>query len=185
MIAAFGACRNLELLRVRHWGPSIAAAIDPSAHNAALLPTESVDNNATALGGASRLGGPSEESDEALARLRHDEPVRLKHVALQEMPSEDKAGGDVAFGDRRGVIDQEGRQLEQLVAIRLGGIARHGAARARRHIDEVCVDASRGAFGQVEPEAELAQELKLPLDEKGGPRRGIVERAQHVQRRAI
>src|SRR5262249_58467102 len=51
--------------------------------------------------------------------------------------------------------------------------------------DEVCVDASRGAFGQVEPEAELAQELKLPLDEKGGPRRGIVERAQHVQRRAI
>jgi len=83
-----------------------------------------VHNNATALGGASRLRGPSEEFDEALARLRHDEPVRLKHVTLEEMPSEDKAGGDVAFGDRRGVIDQEGRQLEQLVAIRLGGIAR-------------------------------------------------------------
>src|SRR5262249_51042700 len=66
---SLGACRNLELLRVRHWGSEHSGCDRPERTQCGSAPHG--QHRSTALGGASRLGGPSEESDEALARLRH------------------------------------------------------------------------------------------------------------------
>ena len=58
-----------------------------------------------ALGRASRLRGTREKCNKTFAGLRHDKAVRLKHVALEEMAGEDEAGGDIAFANRRCIID--------------------------------------------------------------------------------
>ena len=101
--------------------------------------------------------------------------MRLEHVALDEVASQNKARGDIALADGRSIIEKEGGQLEQLVAIGLAGITRHGTAGARRHLDEVGIDACRGAFGKIEAEAELSQKLKLPLHEQRRPCTRIFE----------
>src|SRR5262245_12016191 len=72
---------------------------------------------------ASRLGGTSEDRNETLADSRHDKPARLQHIAFEEMSGEDKTRSDIAFADSRSIINQEGRQLEQLVAIRPACVA--------------------------------------------------------------
>ena len=52
----------------------------------------------------------------------------LEHIALEEMPDQNEARFDIALANRSGVIEQEGRQLEELAAIGQPRIPRYGPA---------------------------------------------------------
>src|SRR4029079_10772068 len=111
--------------------------------------------------------------------------MRLQHVTLEEMTGQSESRQDVALVGRCGRVEQEGRQLEQPVAIGLAGVARHGTPRARRQIDQIGVGAGGRAFAEIERKTELAQELELPAYEQRWPRAGIVERVDDVERGGI
>ncbi len=47
------------------------------------------------------------------------------------------------------------------------------------------MSAGSGAFAEIEAEAELLQELELPMDEEHGPHVPLSEGAQHMERRGV
>src|SRR4030095_8121964 len=73
----------------------------------------------------------------------------------------------------------------QLRVVRLARLARDGAARAGRDIDKIGVAACRRAFTEIEAEAHVLQQQKLPAHKERGPEQGRIERAKHVERRGV
>src|SRR5262245_27140001 len=108
------------------------------------------------------FGAAREEADQALSRLRHGEAVRSKHVSLKKISGERKSGEKIAITGAHVIVAKERRQFEQLGVVRLARLARDGAARARRDINKIGVAARRRAFAEIEAEAEVLQQKKLP-----------------------
>src|SRR5262245_41637757 len=107
-------------------------------------------------------GAARKEADQALSRLRHGEAMRREHVSLNQISRKRKSGEEIAFAGSRVIVAKERRQFEQLGVVRLARLARDGAARARRDVDEIGVPTRRRAFAEIEAEAEVLQQKKLP-----------------------
>ena len=99
-------------------------------------------------------------------------------MALEKKAGQRKGIGEVGGGGGLVVLAQEARKPHQLVAIRLAGGARDGAAGARRDIDEIGRRAGGGAGGQIEAEAKLGEESELEARDHRRYRCPIVERVE-------
>ena len=88
-------------------------------------------------------------------------------------------------GCRRCIVTQECRQRQELVAVVVAAGARHGAARARRHIDQIGGCSSGGAGTQIETETKLGEKGELEArDRRRGDQR-IVELVEDRIERAV
>src|SRR3984885_7555747 len=75
--------------------------------------------------------------DEMRTRFRHGEAARREGVPIEKKSSHGKGVGEIAAGCWRGIVTQEGRQGQKLVAVLGAARARDGAAGALLHVDQV------------------------------------------------
>ena len=122
----------------------------------------------------SRSGEPPHALDKPLARFR--QPHR------PAAPTDGAAGNARSGSARRRCrpdsAGASGRHRKpgsgsSLSLIGRAGLARHGAAGARRHIGEILVRAGHRAARQIEPEPERRQQVAFPRDIGSQPSRSI------------
>ncbi len=93
---------------------------------------------------------------------------------------------DIARRERRlAARQQERRQSQKLVAVGLACGGGHGAPAVRRDVDQIVVDAGRGALREIETEAQLIQKRQFPAGEQRRPDARVIEVGQHEQRHLV
>src|SRR3954447_7435370 len=97
-------------------------------------------------------------------------------MGAQEELGQGEAGPDLVPAWRgAGLAVQEGRQREQTLHIGRAGAGADRAPALRRHEGEVVALAGRGAFEEIETEAELGEKRELEAHEQRRRSADVVE----------
>src|SRR5262249_24761489 len=109
-----------------------------------------------------------ERGDEARACVGKAEPARLEHVTRQEEAGQHEAIRDVLRRRIAGVRRAQKRRQQQQPGLPwLARLSRHGAARFRRHIDQIVLYPARRAGRKIETKAELREQQQLEAHDAG------------------
>src|ERR1700681_339302 len=139
---------------------------------AVCLITSGAGSSGAAFGGGEHA---RDGRDEMGTRFRHGKSTRRKGVPIEKKAGHCKRAGEIGGGRRRRVVTQEGRQRQELVAVRIAASARDGTAGARRHIDQVGRCPGGGAGTEIKTETKLGEEGELEPRYRRRADRGIAE----------
>src|SRR5690606_18988450 len=105
--------------------------------------------------------------------------LRGKEMPAEKMPGDAKPFQHI-LGRRLARLraDEKRRQTKEAVPPRFARRAADRRAASRRDIDESLARAGRGALAEIEPEAKLLKQAKLPAHIDGGPDIRILHRIE-------